>query len=82
MTLREENIDDDTQFAIRQYHDGQLYGTIFVDNVNERMTKLNDLTITLQWPTLLRLAKTVMQIEEEFNFDHTSYRDTDEEVGE
>lgn len=86
MTLRTFDIDNDTQVAWRMSPDGQMFCTIFVDNIKERMKeqgRLCDDAVTvgpIQWPTMLKLAKAIMQMEEEYNYDHTSMRDTDEVV--
>lgn len=79
MTLRTFDIDDDTQIAWRMSSDGQIFCTIFAENVKARQAEapmLEDaLTIgPIEWPIMLRLASAILNVEHEFNFDNTSYR--------
>ena len=79
MTLRTFDIDDDTQIAWRMSSDGQIFCTIFAENVKARQAEepmLEDaLTIgPIEWPIMLRLASAILNVEHEFNFDNASYR--------
>ena len=79
MTLRVFDIDNDTQVAWRMSSDGQVFCTIFVDNVKARQAEepmLDDaLSIgPIEWPIMLRLAAAILHIEDEYNYDNTSHR--------
>lgn len=78
MTLRTFDIDNDTQIAWRMGPDGQMYCTIFVDKVEERMKEdmvPDAVTVgPIEWPVMLRLASAILNMEHEFNYDSTSYR--------
>ena len=79
MTLRTFDIDINTQVAWRMGPDGQMFCTIFVDNIKERMKEegLFDDALTvgpIEWPVMLRLASAILNMEHEFNYDSTSYR--------
>ena len=59
--------------------DGQIFCTIFAENVKARQAEepmLEDaLTIgPIEWPVMLRLASAILNVEHEFNYDGTSYR--------
>ena len=79
MTLQTFDIDKDTQVAWRMASDGQVFCTIFVDNVKARQAEEplsdDDLVIgPIEWPTMLRLAAAILRMEYEYNYDNTSYR--------
>ena len=79
MTLRTFDIDDDTQIAWRMSPDGQIFCTIFAENIKARQAEepmLEDaLTIgPIEWPIMLRLAAAILCIEDEYNYDNTSCR--------
>ena len=78
MTLRVFDIDDNTQLAWRMSSDGQIFCTIFAENVKARQAEEplsdDDLVIgPIEWPIMLRMAAAILQIEDEYNYDNTSY---------